>query len=92
MAEQLIVMRPDEVKTYFEDLKRDLLEEIRKTAKPAEVEQSVTAKEIAAHLKINVSTLWRRFRQKKYPATLIHRDAGQPKFYKSEFEKYIKGN
>jgi hypothetical protein len=92
MAEQLIVMRPDEVRNYFAELKRDLIEEIRRSAKPAEVEQSVSAKEIAAHLKITTRTLWRRFRQGTYPPDLIHRDAGRPKFYKSEFEKYIKGN
>lgn len=92
MAEQLIVMRPDEVKTYFAELKRDLIEEIRKTAKPAEIEQHVSAKEMAAHLKIDVSTFWRRFKKGKYPPSLIHRDAGLPVFYRSQFEKYIKGN
>jgi DNA invertase Pin-like site-specific DNA recombinase len=92
MADQLILMRPDEVKNYFAELKRDLIEEIRNSIKPQSVEKSLSAKEIAAHLEISVRTLWRRFKEGRYPHELIHRDAGQPVFYRSEFDKYKKGN
>jgi hypothetical protein len=93
MKGQVIIMQPDEVKVMFSEmetrLRQSLTEEIR-NARTAEVEKGLSAKEISAHLSISTATLWRRFRQGKYPTSLIHRDAGRPKFYISQFEKFIK--
>lgn len=56
------------------------------------IEKPMTREEIAAYMRIDPTTLDRRFKSGKLPHTLRHHNGGTLYFFASEFEEFLKSN
>lgn len=88
--EQMRLITETDYQRMISEIKSHLSEEMKSITTVKAPEKHVNAKQLAAHLNITVETLWRRFKDKKYPASLIDYDAGRKVYYISKFEAHIK--
>jgi len=77
----------EQLKQLIDEVKATVIQEMNRKQS---LDKVLTKQEAAAYLRIHVTTLDERFRERKLPTSLRHYNGGSLYFYQSELENFIK--
>lgn len=88
-ASVLYQISSSDLDRLMSEYKRTVIDEL---SRKKVIEKPMTREEIAAYMRIDPTTLDRRFKSGKLPHTLRHHNGGTLYFFASEFEEFLKSN